>query len=81
MKKNISKFVFLAFLFYATESSAVLWPPCPICPSFDGINDVIETGKAILKKARAVVDDLQYQRDQFLNNLKSAKKVYCFRLY
>ena len=74
MKKNISKFVFLAFLFYATESSAVLWPPCPICPSFDGINDVIETGKAILKKARTVVDDLQYQRDQFLNNLKSAKK-------
>ncbi len=74
MKKNIFKFVFLAFLFYATESSAFWWPPCPICPSFDGVNDVIETGKAILKKARTVVDDLQYQRDQFLNELKTAKK-------
>ena len=73
-KKNICKFVFLAFLFYATESSAVLWPPCPICPSFDGINDVIETAKALLKKARVVVDDLQYYQDQALNALKTAKK-------
>lgn len=73
-KKNICKFVFLAFLFYATESSAVLWPPCPICPSFDGINDVIETAKALLKKARVVVDDLQYYQDQALNVLKTAKK-------
>ncbi len=74
MRKNMYKFAFLAFLFYATESSAVLWPPCPICPSFDGVNDVIETAKALLKKARVVVDDLQYAQDKALNVIKTAKK-------
>ena len=71
--KKIFRYVLAVLLLYSSEAFAYLIPPCPICPSFDGINDVIESGKAIMKKVRTVADEAQRIRDEALNAIKSAK--------
>lgn len=62
--------VFMVFLLYSGSASAVLIPPAfPFSPSIDGLDDVIDTGKGILKGIRSVSDQVQEVKDEVLNEI------------
>ena len=69
--KKLAKYIFIAFLFFGTEASAFVIPPCPICPSLDFLNDPIEAVKALFKKLRTKIDEIQCAYDEALNLRKS----------
>jgi len=71
--KIVSKYIFVALLIYAKSTAAFVVPPGPLSPVFDGVNDAIESGKAIMKEYRTVADQAQQIKDEALNDLKSAK--------
>lgn len=74
--KIIRCFLLIISIFYASCAFAVVPPPPgPVSPVIDAINDVVETGKALMKKFRTVADEVQYYRDEALNTLKSAKNL------
>ena len=71
--KIMRRFLLVISIFYASQAFAFIPPPGPISPVFDPINDVIETGKALMKKFRTVADQVQYYKDEALNAIKSAQ--------
>ena len=71
--KKMRRFLLIISVFYASQAFAFIPPPGPISPVIDFVNDVVETGKALMKKARTVADEIQYYRDEALNAIKSAQ--------
>ena len=72
--KKMFRYVFLALFIFSKDAFSFIPPPGPISPVFDGINDVIESAKAIMKKLRTVADEAQRIRDEAMNAIKSAKQ-------
>jgi len=71
--KKMRRFLLIISVFYASQAFAFIPPPGPISPVIDFVNDVVETGKALMKKVRTVADEIQYYRDEALNAIKSAQ--------
>lgn len=71
--KIMRRLLLVASIFYASQAFAFIPPPGPVSPVFDAINDVIQTGKALMKKFRTVADQVKYYKDEALNVVKSAQ--------
>ena len=61
----------LLSIFYSTSAVSFVYFPCSVCPEFDGVNDVIATGKGALKKVRTKADELQEIKDETLGEITS----------
>lgn len=71
--KKMFRYVFLILFIFSKEAFSFIPPPGPISPVFDGINDVFESAKAIMKTFRTYADEAQRMRDEAMNMIKSAK--------